>query len=234
MGQNAQVSEPGRATQVIATLCFGYCLAACVSTANPQATRTPSVDPENPAPSRQLVRPRRHVAVLDGAPRVTRTARRSRTTRTARRIALSSDAEGVRRGRSEVFRAPLRQMVVTSPFGERRHPIHRRRHMHRGIDLRAARGTPVYATASGEAVMAGYCDSGTGNCIVLDHAGGWRSQYFHLSRVRIGVGDRVSQGQHIGDVGSSGLATGPHLHFQLGRGRHAVDPMTLIGTPVEQ
>ncbi len=130
----------------------------------------------------------------------------------------------------EVFVLPVRDADITSPFGMRRHPISGRRRMHRGVDFRGARGTPVFATASGRAVMAGYCDRGTGNCIVIDHPGGWRSQYFHLDEVHIPVNSVVRQGQHIGDIGSTGRSTGPHLHFQIGRaGGEARDPMTLIG-----
>lgn len=133
----------------------------------------------------------------------------------------------------EVFALPVREADITSPFGMRRHPISGRRRMHRGVDFRGERGTPVYATASGRAVMAGYCDRGTGNCIVIDHPGGWRSQYFHLDEVHIPVNSVVRQGQHIGDIGSTGRSTGPHLHFQIGRvGGEARDPMTLIGEPL--
>jgi murein DD-endopeptidase MepM/ murein hydrolase activator NlpD len=135
----------------------------------------------------------------------------------------------------ERFAVPVAEPSVTSGYGMRRDPLRpRRRRMHRGVDYRGEPGTPVYATASGRAVMAGWCDRGTGNCIVLDHPHGWRSQYFHLSRVRIANGDWVEQGQHIGDIGSTGRSTGPHLHFQLGRDGHAVDPEELYGTPLAQ
>jgi murein DD-endopeptidase MepM/ murein hydrolase activator NlpD len=127
------------------------------------------------------------------------------------------------------FSAPLDEVAVTSPFGLRQDPIHRdRQRMHRGVDLRGAAGTPVYATASGHALLAGWCDRGTGNCVVIEHEHGWRSQYFHLSEVHIRAGQRVNRGQHIGDIGSTGRSTGPHLHFQLGRDGEAIDPIQLV------
>lgn len=135
----------------------------------------------------------------------------------------------------ECFALPVADPVITSPFGMRDDPIRRgRRRMHRGVDLRGATGTPVYATASGVALMAGYCDRGTGNCVVIEHPYGWRSQYFHMNAVHIRAGQTVEQGEHIGDIGSTGRSTGPHLHFQLGREGEAVDPMTLIGTQLSQ
>jgi murein DD-endopeptidase MepM/ murein hydrolase activator NlpD len=135
----------------------------------------------------------------------------------------------------ECFALPVENPEITSPFGMRDDPIRRGRiRMHRGVDLRGATGTPVYATASGVALMAGYCDRGTGNCVVIEHPHGWRSQYFHLNAVHIRAGETVEQGEHIGDIGSTGRSTGPHLHFQLGRDGEAVDPMTLIGAPLDQ
>ena len=104
--------------------------------------------------------------------------------------------------------------------------------MHRGTDFGAGTGTPVLATASGTVVLGGWCDRGTGNCVVIDHAGGWRSQYFHLSRVHVGPGETVRQGERIGQVGSTGRSTGPHLHFQIGREGRAIDPETMFGRPV--
>lgn len=160
--------------------------------------------------------------------------------RQVRRIDLPTpetpdEGAGAEMTTDEVFLSPVEEISVSSPFGVRRDPIRRsRRRMHRGVDLRGERGTPVYATASGRALMAGWCDGGTGNCVVLEHRHGWRSQYFHMSRVHIRAGQWVEQGTHIGDIGSTGRSTGPHLHFQLGRNGQAVDPMPLIGAPLTQ
>ncbi|MBN1947284.1 MAG: M23 family metallopeptidase [Bradymonadales bacterium] len=135
----------------------------------------------------------------------------------------------------EEFLLPLTEPRITSPFGWRRDPFRRRqRRMHRGTDFGAPSGTPVYATASGIAIMAGWCDANTGNCVVIVHPNGWRSQYFHLERVDIRCGRKVVRGQQIGAVGSTGRSTGPHLHFQLSQGGEDVDPMTVIGHPLSQ
>lgn len=133
----------------------------------------------------------------------------------------------------ETWAVPVREPRVTSRFGPRIDPITGAEgRMHRGTDYGAPTGTPVYATASGTVLLGGWCDRGTGNCVVIEHEGGWRSQYFHLSAVHTSSGATVSQGDHIGDIGSTGRSTGPHLHFQVGQGSEAVDPEQLFGRPV--
>ncbi len=136
-------------------------------------------------------------------------------------------------GASEIWAEPVGAPRVTSRFGPRVDPITGQAgRMHRGIDYGGSTGDPVLAAASGEVILGGYCDRGTGNCIVIEHEGGWRTQYFHLSEVHVRPGDEVSQGEVIGEIGSTGRSTGPHLHFQVGRGTEAVDPETMFGTPV--
>lgn len=157
------------------------------------------------------------------------------TERTLRRIDIGSGEQPAEHnsGLEEVFLMPVTTPEVTSAFGMREDPIDpRRTRMHRGLDLRGTSRTHVYATASGQVLMAGYCDRGTGNCVVIEHAFGWRSQYFHLSAVTARAGEHVVAGEHIGNVGATGRATGPHLHFQLGRDGEAVDPMHWIGQPL--
>ncbi|MFT6398807.1 MAG: murein DD-endopeptidase MepM/ murein hydrolase activator NlpD [Bradymonadia bacterium] len=134
----------------------------------------------------------------------------------------------------ERWAIPMENPRITSRFGPRIDPITGQRgRMHRGTDFGASSGTPVYAAASGQVVLGGWCDSGTGNCVVIDHASGWRSQYFHLSDVDVRPGEQVEQGEKIGEVGSTGRSTGPHLHFQLGRGSEAVDAEGLFGQRIE-
>lgn len=183
---------------------------------------------EPPTQTRQLVRQRDPVCLDDG-PQLPR--------RTVRRVeaggVMEEPAADLTVVLGESFLIPVAEPEVTSHFGMRSDPINpSRRRMHRGVDLRGATGTPVLATASGRALMAGYCDRGTGNCVVIEHAHGWRSQYFHLDEVHIRAGQAVSQGDRIGDIGATGRATGPHLHFQLGREGAAEDPMPLMGQPL--
>jgi len=134
---------------------------------------------------------------------------------------------------TERWLEPVHQPRITSSFGMRTHPVTGRRRMHRGVDYGAPVGTSVRATASGRVLMAGWCGNGPGNCVVIEHANGWRSQYFHLEEVHVSAGTSVAQGVEIGEVGSTGLSTGPHLHFQLGRDGQAVDPVSLLGSAVE-
>ncbi len=123
------------------------------------------------------------------------------------------------RGRSlrrAFLRAPLRYRHISSRFGGRYHPILRRWRSHQGTDYAAAYGTPVRATADGVVTNAGR-DGGYGNMVELRHANGIRTRYGHLSVFAKGlrVGHRVRQEQTIGFVGSTGLSTGPHLHYEF-------------------
>ena len=140
------------------------------------------------------------------------------------------------RGRSlrrAFLRAPLQFRRVSSGFGSRYHPIlHAWRH-HEGVDFAAAYGTPVRATADGMVTRVGRGEGGYGNMIELRHANGIRTRYGHLSGFARGlhVGERVEQGETIGYVGSTGLSTGPHLHFAIERCGEYVDPLGLTATP---
>jgi len=112
---------------------------------------------------------------------------------------------------------------ISSGYGYRMHPIFRVRRMHTGIDVAAPAGTPIRAAAPGVVVHAGRW-GGYGNCVILDHGGGLATLYAHCSELAVAVGQEVSQGQIIGYVGSTGLATGPHLHFEVRRDGRPVDP----------
>src|SRR5881409_2347912 len=123
------------------------------------------------------------------------------------------------RGRSlrrAFLKAPLRFSHISSRFGGRYHPILKRWRTHEGTDYAAAYGTPVRATADGIVTQAGR-NGGYGNLIEIRHANGIRTRYGHLSKFAKGlhVGQRVSQEQTIGYVGSTGLSTGPHLHYEF-------------------
>jgi murein DD-endopeptidase MepM/ murein hydrolase activator NlpD len=123
------------------------------------------------------------------------------------------------RGRSlrrAFLRAPLRFNHISSRFGGRYHPILRRWRSHQGTDYAASFGTPVRATADGIVAMAGR-NGGYGNVVEIRHANGIRTRYGHLSKFAKGlqVGQRVRQEQTIGYVGSTGLSTGPHLHYEF-------------------
>jgi murein DD-endopeptidase MepM/ murein hydrolase activator NlpD len=145
---------------------------------------------------------------------------------------LFSDADGrpqyfSRDGRSlqsAFLRSPMKfEARVSSRFSPRRfHPVLKIYRPHLGTDYAAPAGTPVQAVAAGRVTFSGY-SGGSGNLIRIRHAGGYESQYLHLSRRFVRSGQRVEQGQRIGLVGATGLATGPHLDFRLRRNGRYVD-----------
>jgi murein DD-endopeptidase MepM/ murein hydrolase activator NlpD len=113
--------------------------------------------------------------------------------------------------------------AITSGFGMRYHPILHYYRMHTGVDMAAAYGEPIHACRGGTVVLAGP-NGGYGNCVVIDHGGGMATLYAHQSRLAVSVGDHVDAGDVIGYVGSSGMSTGPHLHFEVRLSGNPVDP----------
>jgi len=115
----------------------------------------------------------------------------------------------------------------TSKFGPRRDPKTGGRRMHKGVDFAAANGTPLYATADGVVTHAGW-SSGYGRLVKIQHEFGIETRYAHMSKLRAKVGQRVSRGDRIGDMGASGRVTGVHLHYEVRVGSKAVNPMIYI------
>jgi murein DD-endopeptidase MepM/ murein hydrolase activator NlpD len=116
---------------------------------------------------------------------------------------------------------------ISSGFGMRLHPVFRVRRMHNGIDIGAPRNTPVVAANAGTVITRAY-NSGYGNYIVIDHGGNQVTLYAHLHTFNVKVGDRVTRGQHIGGVGTTGTSTGNHLHFEISINGERVDPEPLL------
>jgi murein DD-endopeptidase MepM/ murein hydrolase activator NlpD len=125
------------------------------------------------------------------------------------------------------LRSPLKfEPVVTSHFSRRRlHPVLHVHRAHLGVDYRAPAGAPVVAVADGVVVRAGW-SGGSGRMVHLRHASGFESQYLHLSAIAVGAGRRVEQGDLIGRVGSTGLASGPHLDYRLRKNGTYINPVT--------
>ena len=117
---------------------------------------------------------------------------------------------------------------VTSGFGQRVDPLDGTTKYHTGIDLRAASGSPILATADGVVRRAGP-RGGYGNAVEVDHGDGLSTLYAHASQVLVKPGEKVAAGQEIGRVGQSGRATGPHLHFELRKDDRPVDPTQYSG-----
>jgi murein DD-endopeptidase MepM/ murein hydrolase activator NlpD len=137
------------------------------------------------------------------------------------------DEEG-RSSKRFFLKSPLKfEPRITSAFSmRRRHPVLHTTRAHRGVDYGAPTGAPVVAVAAGTVVSATY-DSANGRMVRLRHASGYQTYYLHLSRFEKGIraGDRVAQGDVIGYVGSTGLSTGPHLHYGLTKNGAFVDPV---------
>ena len=115
---------------------------------------------------------------------------------------------------------------VTSRYGMRRHPILGYRRLHAGQDYRARHGTPIVAVTDGRVKSAGRA-GGCGNTVRLNHGGGLETRYCHMSRMAVRRGQEVRRGQVIGYVGSTGLSTGPHLHFEVYRNGRAINPASV-------
>lgn len=115
---------------------------------------------------------------------------------------------------------------ITSWFGLRRHPILGLVRLHAGVDFAATYGAPIYAASEGVVSYAGW-HGGHGNYVRLEHGGGIDTGYGHMSRIAVSPGTHVARGQVIGYVGSTGLSTGPHLHYELFRGGQPVDPLSI-------
>ncbi len=116
--------------------------------------------------------------------------------------------------------------AITSRYGMRRHPILGYRRMHSGLDFRARHGTPIYAATDGTVNFAGR-NGGYGNFVRIRHGGNLSTGYAHMSRIAVRNGEQVRRGQVIGYVGSTGLSTGPHLHYEMYRGGQKIDPASV-------
>lgn len=127
---------------------------------------------------------------------------------------------------TDAVRTPLDWMHISSPFGYRIHPILGYRRMHNGIDLRGNTGTPTYAVTNGVVIKAADTKNGYGKEVRIRHDNGMITQYAHLNRITTRKGRRVKKGQPIGKVGSTGMSTGPHLHFGVMKNGKWVNPKT--------
>lgn len=147
------------------------------------------------------------------------------------RLAEEAAANGVRvvsvsGASSSGFIYPV-DAVITSDFGWRRHPVLGTLRLHAGTDFGADYGADVWASKAGVVIFAGW-NGGYGNCVMIEHAGGIVTLYGHMSELFVSEGQEVAQGTVIGAVGSTGLSTGPHLHFETRVGGEPQDPMGFL------
>ena len=123
---------------------------------------------------------------------------------------------------------PVSGWKLTSPFGMRVHPVLKTQRMHNGIDMACAQGTPIYATRAGKVTRTSYQAGGAGNYVSINHLDGFASIYMHMTHYVVSEGQNVSAGQLIGYVGSTGMSTGPHLHFGVFYAGTYVNPLAYI------
>lgn len=126
------------------------------------------------------------------------------------------------------WQTPVSGYTLTSPFGMRTHPVLGTKRMHNGIDMACPQGTPIYATRAGKVTVASFQAGGAGNYVSINHLDGFSSIYMHMTHYVVSVGQSVTKGQLIGYVGSTGLSTGPHLHFGISYAGAYVNPMAYI------
>jgi murein DD-endopeptidase MepM/ murein hydrolase activator NlpD len=184
-------------------------------------TPVPASDPFLEAPAPPAADAAALHAALDELSRLSDRAR----PRLARWLDAAATHLSPRRGPAE----PRALVVVpvdgelSSAHGYRRDPFHGRRRHHNGVDWRAARGTPVHAAGPGTVVTARRM-RGYGRVVIIEHGRGVETRYAHLHRIEVSAGAPVAAGERIGTVGSSGRATGPHLHFEVRHAGRPVDP----------
>jgi len=124
---------------------------------------------------------------------------------------------------------PVKMNVeFTSGFGVRSDPFHAGAAMHPGIDLAGSYGTPIYATADGTVLRAGWNSGGYGNLVEIDHGRGISTRYGHMSAILVHEGDHITRGQQIGRMGSTGRSTGNHLHYEVRIDGRAVNPIPFM------
>lgn len=130
---------------------------------------------------------------------------------------------------------PVGNMIITSPYGMRKHPVLGIYKMHWGVDFGGPMNTPIYASADGVVVHAGP-GRGYGNYVVIDHGNGIRTLYAHsyANQIYVKEGQTVKRGDHIAGIGSAGWSTGPHLHYEVHVNGQRVNPMPYLGGPVAQ
>lgn len=136
----------------------------------------------------------------------------------SRSVSGSSSARG--------FRWPVVGRI-SSPFGWRRDPFNKRKDFHTGMDIKAPSGRTIVAAKGGKVVYSGWM-GGYGRVIVVDHGGGYKTLYAHCSRLLVSRGRKVSQGQAIARVGSSGRSTGPHVHFEVRYRNSPINPLKVL------
>lgn len=117
---------------------------------------------------------------------------------------------------------------ITSNFGTRVHPVRKTKSTHTGVDFGASYGDNIIASRAGDVAFAGWYNNIYGNVVIINHGGGYQTFYAHMSRVTVSKGQVVDQGQKIGNVGSTGLSTGAHVHFEVRKNGQSLNPLNFL------
>ncbi len=124
--------------------------------------------------------------------------------------------------------APKDLIRFSSGFGYRTHPIFGVRKFHKGIDLTALKGSPIYSTAKGKVIIAANYHDGYGNKVVIDHGFGYKTVYAHLHKIEVKVGQEMDLGDLIGQVGNTGISVSPHLHYEVRLNDAVINPLDFV------
>jgi murein DD-endopeptidase MepM/ murein hydrolase activator NlpD len=124
--------------------------------------------------------------------------------------------------------APDDLIRFSSGFGYRTHPIFKIRKFHKGIDLTALKGSPIFSTAIGKVIIAANLHDGYGNKVVIDHGYGYKTVYAHLHKIQVKIGQEMNLGDLIGQVGNTGISVSPHLHYEVRLNNQAINPLGFI------
>ncbi len=130
--------------------------------------------------------------------------------------------------------APIDLIRLSSGFGYRTHPIFKIRKFHKGIDLAALKGSPIYSTAKGKVIIAANYNDGYGNKVVVDNGYGYETIYAHLNKILVHTGQELDLGELIGQVGNTGISQAPHLHYEIRYHGQAINPLKLIYKDISQ
>ena len=191
----------------------GGLLRACRMRRNPPPDEWSCVYDDQLRRVRAIARALQHNGVALNAPLIAATSQPSKSINT----------------KTSKFHPPLPGILdISSPFGKRISPITGKLRPHDGIDFRAATGTPILAVADGRVIKAGYHNDGLGFSVEIKHLDGKVTVYGHASKVHVSRGQKVTAGQTIAEVGSTGNSTGPHLHLELYVDEKAVDPLPYL------
>jgi murein DD-endopeptidase MepM/ murein hydrolase activator NlpD len=145
----------------------------------------------------------------------------------AQKIAKSQVGQGNPTALEQIFDVPIKDAPLASRYGFRIDPLSGNIGFHPGVDISATQGTPIHAVAAGTVLLADD-EGGYGNAVVLDHGNSLSTLYGHMVRVAVAPGQRVEAGDVIGFVGSTGLSTGPHLHFEVRVHGVTIDPLPTL------